>query len=209
MKQMLRGLDDSVGSWSDLHLNISDFLRPLQNNFVSARFFFGTNRGFCKLTLFDLLVHTIPKLAVLKTKKNKTNKCKETKSLLPGEAVEHNSKLNPHGGVSTGGDVCWPSSDHDMFIPGKSSSVWFPDLTNLNSPTAFISERKDWNNLFFFHDIFIMIICQFQYKSMQWKCFWSNCFTAHSTCCLKKIQKHHVEYCISVDIYMYVKSSDT
>ena len=72
---------------------------------------------------------------------------------LLGEGTGQNSKLNPQIGVSAGGDVCRPSSDHDMLIPGKRCNISFPDLSTRKSPTAFISDENNariFGNFLFF-----------------------------------------------------------
>ena len=77
---------------------------------------------------------------------------------LLGDGVWQNSKLNPQGGVSPGGVVRWPPSDHVILIPGINSRICFPDCLSLNSPTVFVSmetyKRKSDPNLYMGNKLF-------------------------------------------------------
>jgi len=54
--------------------------------------------------------------------------------------------MKPHTGLSAGGEVRRPSSDHVTLIPGISSRTWFASvLFRLNSPTVFNSMAKEKN----------------------------------------------------------------
>ena len=100
---------------------------------------------------FDLLVNYPQPVSVMPMKQSHAVHCREFNKgsfkkyiscHLLGEDVAHNSKLNPQGGVSAGGDVRRPSSDQDIFFPGINCRICAPDWFTLNSPTVFISEGE-------------------------------------------------------------------